>query len=100
MKKLLALFLALFLLLALFGACSTDTPSDNSASLPEDGTGGDTDGTNEADSTGTDSEDNTAETDQPREYDEKHIEWMGVEVHQWKYDFVDAEDFNSWQSLM
>ena len=43
MKKLLALFLALFLLLALFGACSIDTPSDNSASLPEDGTSGDTD---------------------------------------------------------
>ena len=43
MKKLLALFLALFLLLALFGACSTDAPSDNSASLPEDGTSGDAD---------------------------------------------------------
>lgn len=43
MKKLLALFLALFLLLALFGACSTDTPSNDLALLPEDSTSGDAD---------------------------------------------------------
>ncbi len=91
MKKFLALSLALFLFLSLFGACSINPP-DDTAGLPDDGASA---------GSATDDTDNAGDhADQPREYDEKHIEWMGVEVHQWKYDFVDAEHFNSWQSLM
>ena len=61
---------------------------------------GTSDDTDAADPVNPDKDNEANREDQPKEYDEKEIEWMGVKVHPWRYDFVDAEHFNSWQSLI
>lgn len=82
----------ILLRLSLFGTC---TPNRNSGqtSIPDSSMSSNP--INAADP-GTD---RANPEGQAREYDKKGIGWMNVDVHQWKYDFVDAKYFYFWQSL-
>lgn len=87
-KKLIALLIAVFMLIALFSACGpTETPEDT-------GNTGDT-GTKEDDK----KEDDKKEEEPPVE-DPLTLTWVGQESHNWKYTLADgiAKGFESWKN--
>ncbi len=83
-KRVLALLLAIFMLLALFSACANE---------PDDSSDDSGDSSNVADS-GNDTQqtdDSDGDTDDPVETEPLHLEWMGRESHNWTYTLEEAQ---------